>query len=101
MNLDMVIRFGKYKGRTVKWVMYNDRRYFNWASENAPDMFKDYKPAAKPRSLDTQVGGIPRKLDTQNEGWEWGKRKFEEPPDLPSRYDIRSYRFWDGLPGED
>jgi hypothetical protein len=68
MNLDMTIRFGKYKGRTVKWVMYNDRRYFNWAQENAPDMFKDYKPTGKPSSSDTQVGGNPKKLDTPEEG---------------------------------
>lgn len=67
MNLDMVIRFGKYKGRTVKWVMYNDRRYFNWASENAPDMFKDYKPAAKPRSLDTQPEGKPKYKEVPEE----------------------------------
>ena len=55
----MIIRFGKYKGRTVKWVMYNDRRYFNWAQENAPTMFEDYKPAAKPSVSDTKVGGNP------------------------------------------
>ena len=66
----MVIRFGKYKGRTVKWVMYNDRRYFNWAQENAPSMFEDYKPAAKPSSLDTQGEGNPKKLDTPEEGEE-------------------------------
>jgi hypothetical protein len=68
MNLDMIIRFGKYKGRTVKWVMYNDRRYFNWAQENAPQMFEDYKPAAKPQVSDTKVVGNPRSLDTESEG---------------------------------
>lgn len=68
MNLDMVIRFGKYKGRTVKWVMYNDRRYFNWAQENAPDMFKDYKPAGKPSSLDTKSEGKPKYVEVPEEG---------------------------------
>ena len=52
----MVIRFGKYKGRTVKWVMYNDRRYFEWAKDNAPSMFESYKPTAKPSVSDTKVG---------------------------------------------
>lgn len=68
MNLDMVIRFGKYKGRTVKWVMYNDRRYFEWAKDNAPDMFKDYKPTQKPSSLDTNVGGNPKYVEVPEEG---------------------------------
>ena len=68
MNLDMTIRFGKYKGRTVKWVMYNDRRYFNWAQENAPAMFEDYKPAAsKPRSLDTHPEGKPKYAEVPEE----------------------------------
>lgn len=70
MNLDMVIRFGKYKGRTVKWVMYNDRRYFEWAKDNAPSMFESYKPTPKPSSLDTNGGGNPKKLDTPEEGEE-------------------------------
>jgi hypothetical protein len=69
MNLDMVIRFGKYKGRTVKWVMYNDRRYFNWAQENAPSMFESYKSTA-PRSSDTNTEGKPKVLDTPEEGEE-------------------------------
>jgi hypothetical protein len=59
MNLDMVIRFGKYKGKTVKWVMYNDRRYFEWAKVNASAMFEDYKPAAKPPVSDAKGGGNP------------------------------------------
>ena len=69
MNLDMVIRFGKYKGRTVKWVMYNDRRYFEWAKDNAPDMFKDYKPAAaKPNFSDTNTEGKPKYVEVPEEG---------------------------------
>lgn len=64
----MVIRFGKYKGRTVKWVMYNDRRYFNWAQQNAPAMFEDYKPAGKPQSLDTHPEGKPRYAEVPEEG---------------------------------
>ena len=68
MQLDMVIRIGKYKGKTVKWVMYNDRRYFEWAKDNAPDMFKDYKPAAaKPKFSDTNPEGKPTYVDPPEE----------------------------------
>jgi len=57
----MIIKFGKYKGRTVKWVMYNDRRYFNWAQENVPNMFQEEKeakpvPEVKPASKLEMVG---------------------------------------------
>lgn len=68
MNLDMIIRFGKYKGRTIKWVMYNDRRYFNWAQENAPNMFEEYKPSSKPKSLEPEASGKPKLLDPDDEG---------------------------------
>lgn len=70
MNLDMVIRFGKYKGKTVKWVMYNDRRYFEWAKENAPQMFEEFKPTGKPRILDTQTEGSQGDLESEDEGTE-------------------------------
>ena len=59
MQLDMVIRIGKYKGKTVKWVMYNDRRYFEWAKANAPSMFEPFKPQAKPVVSDTNTEGKP------------------------------------------
>ena len=68
MNQDFVIKIGKYKGKTVKWVMYNDRRYFEWAKDNAPDMFKDYKPAAaKPKFSDTNTEGKPTYVNPPEE----------------------------------
>jgi len=70
MNQEMVIRFGKYKGKTVKWVMYNDRRYFGWAQENAPQMFEEFKPTGKPKILDTPGAGNPEDLDAEVEGTE-------------------------------
>jgi len=63
MQLDMVIRIGKYKGKTVKWVMYNDRRYFEWAKVNAPSMFEPFKPQAKPRVSDTNTEGKPNYVE--------------------------------------
>ena len=55
MNLDFVIKIGKYKGKTVKWVMYNDRRYFEWAKANAPGMFQD-SPTFRSKSSDQNWG---------------------------------------------
>ena len=67
MNQDFVIKIGKYKGKTVKWVMYNDRRYFEWAKANAPTMFEPYKPKGKPSLSDTNPVGKP---------------VYEEPPEV-------------------
>ena len=67
MNQDFVIKIGKYKGKTVKWVMYNDRRYFEWAKVNAPSMFEPYQPQGKPSLSDTNPVGKP---------------SYEEPPEV-------------------
>ena len=67
MNQDFVIKIGKYKGKTVKWVMYNDRRYFEWAKANAPTMFEPYQPKGKPSLSDTNPVGKP---------------VYEEPPEV-------------------
>ena len=67
MNQDFVIKIGKYKGKTVKWVMYNDRRYFEWAKANAPSMFEPYQPKGKPTLSDTNPEG---------------KQSYEEPPEV-------------------
>jgi len=67
VNQDFVIKIGKYKGKTVKWVMYNDRRYFEWAKANAPTMFEPYQPKGKPSLSDTNPEGNP---------------VYEEPPEV-------------------
>ena len=67
MNQDFVIKIGKYKGKTVKWVMYNDRRYFEWARVNAPGMFEPYQPKGKPTLSDTNPDG---------------KQGYVEPPEV-------------------
>ena len=67
MNQDFVIKIGKYKGKTVKWVMYNDRRYFEWAKVNAPSMFEPYQPKRKPSLSDTNTEG---------------KQGYAEPPEV-------------------
>ena len=67
MNQDFVIKIGKHKGKTVKWVMYNDRRYFEWAKVNAPSMFEPYQPKPKPSLSDTNTEG---------------KQGYAEPPEV-------------------
>ena len=67
MNQDFVIKIGKHKGKTVKWVMYNDRRYFEWAKVNAPSMFESYQPKPKPSLSDTNTEG---------------KQGYAEPPEV-------------------
>ena len=69
MDQDFVIRIGKYKGKTVKWVMYNDRRYFEWARINAPGMFEPYKPQGKPKPQlsDTNTEGSPKYVEVPEE----------------------------------
>ena len=75
MNQDFVIKIGKYKGKTVKWVMYNDRRYFEWAKANAPSMFEPYQPKPKPTLLDTNTDGKqgyaepPEESDETQDSW--------------------------------
>ena len=67
MNQDFVIKIGKHKGKTVKWVIYNDRRYFEWAKVNAPSMFEPYQPQGKPSLSDTNTEG---------------KQGYAEPPEV-------------------
>ena len=77
MDHDFVIRIGKHKGKTVKWVMVNDRSYFEWAKTNAPGVFKPYKSQGKfkPTLLDTNLGGspkygeVPEKSDETVDSW--------------------------------
>jgi len=34
VSQEKVFTFGKYSGRTYKWVEQNDSNYYNWAKEN-------------------------------------------------------------------
>ena len=72
MDQNFVIRIGKHKGKTVKWVMYNDRRYFEWAKINAPGMFEPYQPQGKfkPQLSDTNPEGNPKYVEVPEEGEE-------------------------------
>jgi hypothetical protein len=41
-----VLRFGKYKGKTVEYVMKHNLNYIMWAMEQAPNLLKT-KPIKK------------------------------------------------------
>jgi len=32
-NLNSYVKFGKYKGKTIQWIIENDLNYFNWLSQ--------------------------------------------------------------------
>lgn len=38
LDEEKIISFGKYKGKTVGWLMKTNPKYFNWAKENVPNM---------------------------------------------------------------
>lgn len=41
INLKKIVKFGKHKGKTVEYIKTYDFSYYNWALQNAPEMFKD------------------------------------------------------------
>ncbi len=36
-KVSVVIKFGKYKGKTYQWIYENDKGYHYWACENIPN----------------------------------------------------------------
>ena len=61
----MILRSGKYKGKTISWVKDNDLRYLMWVKENRPEMLKEInkkevktEKSEKPDTI--KSGGIPR-----------------------------------------
>jgi hypothetical protein len=46
MRSDFILRSGKYKGKSYRWVMDNNPRYVSWIKENKPEMLVD-KPKPK------------------------------------------------------
>ena len=37
----MILRSGKYEGKTVQWVKDNNPKYIEWVKENQPKMLKE------------------------------------------------------------
>jgi len=95
MRPDFIFRSGKYQGKTYSYVRKVDPRWLSWVEANRPEMLKEH---GNPGNLYSNLEGKSKKMDVMNGEWEWGKRKFEDPPDLPSRYDIKSPMSWGNLP---
>ena len=49
LNPNHIFRFGKYRGKTVGYVMEKNPRYIEWAKEHAPNMLRT-KPITKKKS---------------------------------------------------
>lgn len=64
VDLNHILRSGKYKGRTVGSVYKADKRYISWVLENRPEMLKSHKAKAKP---------VPVRTNT--------RPKYVEPPE--------------------
>lgn len=73
MNLEMTVRFGKYKGKTIRWIQANDRRYFDWAKANAPGMFK--APEVSVSKLGSSV--TTEEDEISDSGWISGREFYE------------------------
>jgi hypothetical protein len=56
-----VLRFGKYKGKTVEYVMKHNLNYIMWAMEQAPNLLKT-KPVIKKTNNNTVAA-----TDTESE----------------------------------
>ena len=61
MNQNLVLRTGKYKGKTVREVLKLDMNYILWVKENRPEMLKERKPKFKNKveSVETVSKSIP------------------------------------------
>lgn len=61
MNQNVVLRTGKYKGKTVREVLKFDMNYILWVKENRPEMLNERKPKVgnKVKSVEPVSKSIP------------------------------------------
>lgn len=57
----MILRTGKYKGKTIREVLKLDMNYIVWVKENRPEMLNERKPKAenKVESVEPVSKSIP------------------------------------------
>ena len=67
MDLNVILRSGKYAGRTVGSVYKSDKRYITWILENRPEMLKSHGKK-KPTNLTHEP---------------YKKPVYVNPPDIP------------------
>ena len=59
---NFIFKFGKYSGKTYKYVLETNPQYISWAEENAPNLLKE-KKAAKPKDEpQTFIDRNPKKI---------------------------------------
>ena len=69
MNINQILRSGKYAGYTIGEIYAKDRRYINWVLENRPEMLKSH--AKKPKETT------------------YKKPTYVDPPDIPKENVIK------------
>lgn len=79
MDDSFVFKYGKYKGKTYKFVLLNNPSYIEWVKLNAPNLLKEKKqPEAQkepfvrkepPADEDAPPSGrLPENIDFLNQG---------------------------------
>tara|TARA_B110000285_G_scaffold86996_1_gene99678 strand:+ start:1082 stop:1333 length:252 start_codon:yes stop_codon:yes gene_type:complete len=67
MDLNVILRSGKYAGRTIGSVYKSDKKYINWILENRPEMLKSHG----------------KKKPTNSVPKPYKKPVYVNPPDIP------------------
>lgn len=71
MNLNHILRSGKYSGKTVGWLMENNPGYLAWVQENQPNMLKPLAKVEPKKIVENEIlkdGKIQPNLNFDNEG---------------------------------
>ena len=57
----MILRSGKYEGKTVQWVKDNNPKYIEWVKENQPKMLKEPVKSITPniKKVKDKGSGVP------------------------------------------
>ena len=51
MDRKLVLRSGKYAGKTIEWLQENNPSYLVWVEENRPEMLKPLKEKTKQETV--------------------------------------------------
>lgn len=78
MDGKVVLRTGKYSGKTVEWVLENNPSYIEWVQENRPEMLKAVKPKTESTVSKNSVSDNSNKTMTPNMNF------WNEGPDIRS-----------------
>jgi len=65
MDKNIILKFGKHKGKTIEYVEKNDPSYIDWALKNAPNLLKNSTPVKEVKS--DNLPGLSPNLNFLNE----------------------------------